>query len=82
MIFRQTSYTSIPLSRKGPSRIIFFQRIAECVVPKPGITSPQGGDGRPIGVADLTRDASVTKRDCNLDTRSMEEYVHSLLERG
>ena len=30
----------------------------------------------------MTRDASVTKRDCGLDTRSMEKYAHSLLERG
>ena len=28
----------------------------------------------------MTRDASVTKRDCGLDTRSMEEYARSLLE--
>ena len=30
----------------------------------------------------MTRDASVTKRDCGLETRSMEEYAHSLLEMG
>ena len=46
------------------------------------MTSPQSGDGRPMEVADLTRDASVTKRDCGLDTRSMEESARSLLERG
>ncbi len=28
----------------------------------------------------MTRDESVTKRDCGLDTRSMEEYARSLLE--
>ena len=28
----------------------------------------------------MTRDASVTKRDCGQDTRSMESYAHSLLE--
>ena len=47
-----------------------------------GDNVPQNGDGRPVVVADLTRDASVTKRDCGLDTRSMEEYARSLLERG
>lgn len=46
------------------------------------MTSPQSGGGRPVEVADLTRDASVTKRDCGLDTGSMEEYARSLLERG
>ncbi len=30
----------------------------------------------------MIRDASITKRDCDLDTRSMEEYARSLLERG
>ena len=33
-------------------------------------------------MADLTRDASVSKRDFGLDTRAMEEFARSLLERG
>ena len=33
-------------------------------------------------MADLTRDASVSKRDFGLDTRAMEGFARSLLERG
>ncbi len=46
------------------------------------ITSPQSGDGRSIGVADLTGDASVKNRDFGLDTRAMEEFAHYLMETG
>ena len=47
-----------------------------------GDNAPANGDGRPVVVADLTRDASVSKRDFGLDTGAMEEFAHSLLEQG
>ena len=47
-----------------------------------GITSPQNGDGRLVVVADLTRDASIGKRNFGLDTRSMEDFAHFLMETG
>ena len=47
-----------------------------------GDNVPASGDGRPVVVADLTRDASIGKRDFGLDTRVMEEFAHYLMEMG